>query len=60
MDKPELSIFHSYTMEILPFWEVYPRRKLEQKTEKINSPEYARLLGKTFLVSILDLLDLNP
>jgi hypothetical protein len=29
---PEQSLFHSYTMEVLPYWEEFPRRRNEQKS----------------------------
>lgn len=47
-------------MEVLPYWEEFPRRKNEQRSEKMSATEYAKQLGKNFLISLLDLIDLNP
>lgn len=32
-DSPEQNVFHSYTLEILPYWEELPRKKGD-KTDK--------------------------
>lgn len=58
-DAPELNIFHSYTLEVLPYWEEFPKRKTE-KGDKLSAVDYARLLGREIMISLLDLLDLNP
>ena len=58
-DTPEQSVFHSYTLEVMPYWEEYPKRKTEAK-DKLSSTDYARQLGKDMMISLLDLLDMNP
>jgi hypothetical protein len=52
-------VFHSYTLEILPYWEELSKRK-DAKGDKMTTADYARLLGKDLMTGLLDLLDLNP
>lgn len=58
-DTPERSVFHSYTLEVLPYWEEFPKRKADTK-DKLSATDYARQLGKDMMISLLDLLDMNP
>ncbi len=36
------------------------RRSDKEKGEKLDAMDYARLLGKAYAVSLLDILDINP
>ena len=56
-DHPYQNVFHSYTFEVLPYWEEGRKRDIAERT---SLPGYARSLGRSYLIAISELLQLNP